>query len=117
MSIFKNGSWKGTVTGAVVVAALSLGWNVYHNLTSQHGAQHVVDIQTAKDEATWRALVTKHVEETEPLKTDYFQTKQQVVLNAKAITAIQTGMSSMQDDLRAIRDYIYGQRPREPQRR
>ena len=114
--IFRNGSWKGTLSGAAAVALLALGWNVWHTLTSEGREGNRETIESASNEAARWALVLKHIEETEPLKSDYIATKQQVVLNAQAITAIQTGMSTMQEDLRAIRDYIYGQRPREPRR-
>lgn len=116
MSILKNGSWKGTLTGATVVAALALGWNVYHTLTRENAVVGKETISEAQADAIWKSIVTKHMEETEPLKADYLQIRQQTMLNTQAITAIQTGMSGMQDDVRAIRDYIYGRRPREPQK-
>ncbi len=116
MSILKNGSWKGTLTGATLVAGLALGWNIYHTMTTEHGAAHQVIVEDATQNGAWRAIVNKHLEETEPLKEDYMRTRQQVMLNAQAITVIQTGMALMQGDLRDIRDYIYGARPREPRK-
>lgn len=116
MKMLENGGWKSMLTGATIVGALALGWNIYHTTTSDSIAYGKQTISDASADAIWRALVTKHIEETDPLKADYLQTRQQTVLNTQAITAIQTGMGSMQEDLRAIRDYIYGRRPREPQR-
>lgn len=116
MSILRNGSWKGTVSGAATVAAFALAYTIYHNFTTEHARSHGEMTTTAAEEATFKATVTKHIEETEPLKDDYIKTRQQTMLNTQAITVIQTGMASMQEDVRAIRDYIYGARPREPRR-
>jgi len=116
MSLFRNGTWKGTLGGAALVGLLALAWNVYHTMTSEHRATHQTDLTLSRDDAAWRALVSRHIEETEPLKEDYVRTRQQVMLNAQAISVMQTGMASMQDDLRAIRDYIYGRRPGEQRR-
>lgn len=111
MSVFKE--WKATLSGAAGVALLALGWNIYHTVTTDHSKHHESIVASTAAETEWKTKVTDHVDKAEPLMTDYIATKQQVMLNAQAIVAIQTGMVAMQEDLRMIRDYIYGQRPRE----
>ena len=105
--------WRGALSGALIVAGLSFGWTVWRARQIDTADLHRGDLSSA----AWRAVVDQHLVETEPIKDDYLKTRQQVALNAQAISVIQTGMASMQEDLRAIRDYIYGQRPREPQTR
>jgi hypothetical protein len=105
--------WRGAISGAALVALVTLGWNVWRAREIDNADLHRSDLSSA----AWRAIVDQHLAETEPIKDDYLKTRQQVALNSQAIGVIQTGMASMQEDLRAIRDYIYGQRPREPQTR
>lgn len=72
--------------------------------------------QQARASGAESEKLRSHLARTEPLIDQFQQTRTAVAVHGQAIVILQADITQIKNDLRDIRDALYGRRPLEPSR-